>query len=59
MTAERSAQYVEQLNRLTTIAMRYDKATSAGERKLLATADWVVRQWDAEARKLLQSKKNE
>lgn len=59
LSAERSARYVEQINQLTAIAARYDKASAVGERKLSEAADLVLRQWDAEAWKLLRPNKGE
>jgi hypothetical protein len=52
---ERRARYREQLDQLATIASRYRNAKNDGERKLFATADWVVRQWKGDSRKLLQA----
>jgi hypothetical protein len=53
LSNERRARYREQLDQLTAIASRYSDAKSDGERKLFRTADWIVRQWDGNARKLL------
>jgi hypothetical protein len=53
LSNERRARYREQLGQLTAIVSRYRDAKNDGERKLFTTADWVVRQWQGDARKLL------
>jgi hypothetical protein len=52
---ERRVRYREHLEQLAAIASRYRDATTGGERKLFAAADWVVRKWDVEAGKLLNA----